>query len=134
MKALAAAIALASVLTGCGLNVQSADLFVLTRTGQGKTLSMLVSDGGTISCNGAARKRLPDRLLIDARQLASDLDADAKARLRIPSRPGTVFTYTIKLQNGTISFPDSAGTQHAELARAQLFALQAAQGPCAPGA
>ncbi|RDJ93938.1 hypothetical protein B4Q13_18415, partial [Lacticaseibacillus rhamnosus] len=45
----AIAIATAGALAGCGLSVQSADLFVLTRTGQGATLTMLVSDGGTIA-------------------------------------------------------------------------------------
>ena len=30
-------------LVGCGLNIQAADLFLLTRTGQGHTLTLLVS-------------------------------------------------------------------------------------------
>jgi hypothetical protein len=130
VRVLPAAVLLSSALAGCGLNVQSADLFVLTRSGEGKTLSMLVSDGGTISCNGAARKRLPDRLLIDARQLASDLDTDARAKLRIAPSATSVYTYTIKLQDGTISFPDTAANTHPELARAQQFALQAGHGEC----
>ena len=42
---------IAVVLAGCGLNVQSADLFLLTRTGQGPKLTLLVNDSGTIRCN-----------------------------------------------------------------------------------
>ncbi len=124
------AITAAASLAGCGLNVQSADLFVLTRSGQGPTLTMLVSDGGTIRCNGRKPQALPDPLLIEARQLASDLDKDAKAGLRIARTPSTVYVFSMKLQNGTISFPDTAGAQHPELARAEQFALQADQQVC----
>ena len=123
------ALGAAFFVTGC-LNVQSADLFVLTRAGQGGTLTMLVSDGGTIACNGRKPQALSDTLLIQARQLASDLDKDAKASLRIARSPSSVYTYTMKLQNGTISFPDTAGAQRPELARAEQFALQADQQVC----
>ncbi len=127
----AGAAALSAVaFAGCGLGVQSPDLFLLTRTGQGESLTMLVNDGGTIRCNGARAKALADPLLLQARQLASDLDTDAKAKLRIASAAGSVFTYTVKLQDGTISFPDTAGSRHPELSRLELFAIQAAHDPC----
>jgi hypothetical protein len=117
-------------LAGCGLDVQSPDLFVLTRTGQGKSLTLLVNDGGTIRCNGGASKSLPDSMLLVARDLANSLNTDAKAKLRIPAGAGSVFSYTVKLSDGTISFPDTAARSHNELAQAELFAVQAAQGPC----
>lgn len=120
----------AAALTGCGLNVASPDLFVLTRIGRPRPLTMLVNDGGTIRCNGGRSMMLPDPLLIQARALVSTLDNDAKAGLRIPSRRGSVATYSIKLQDGTIAFPDTAGTSHPELAQAELFAVQAAQQGC----
>jgi hypothetical protein len=120
-------LALALVLAGCGLDIQAADLFLLTRTGQGHKLTLLVSDGGTIACNSGRPKSLPDPLLLQARDLASSLDADAKAGLRIASQPRSVFRYTMRLQDGTISFPDTAGARHPALAQAELFALQAAQ-------
>ena len=41
-------IVLAGLLAGCGLDVKAPDLFLLTRTGQGKRLQLLVSDGGTV--------------------------------------------------------------------------------------
>jgi hypothetical protein len=129
----AAAVILLAGLAGCGLNVQSADLFLLTRVGQGKPLTLLVSDGGTIRCNGGAAKQLPDPLLLQARDLASSLDNDAKAKLHIPPTAGSVASYTIRLQHGTISFPDTAGSDRPELAQAELFTIHAAQGPCGPG-
>jgi hypothetical protein len=127
-----ALIALAALLAGCGLDVQSPDLFLLTRTRQGARLTMLVNDGGTISCNARPAHRLSDPLLLQARDLAKSLDGDAKAKLRIGPAPNSVYRYTIKLQNGTISFPDTAtaGGRFPALAYAELFAVQAAQQAC----
>ena len=127
----APALLVALALTGCGLNVQSPDLFTLSRTGQGKPLTLLVNDSGTIRCDGGKTKSLPDPLLLDARDLADDLDKDAQSRLHIPPpAAGSVFSYKITLQDGTVSFSDTAARAHPELARAELFAAQAAQGPC----
>jgi hypothetical protein len=119
-----------ALLGGCGFNVQSPDLFLLTRTGQGARLTLLVNDGGTIRCDGAKARSLADPLLIRARVLASQLDKDAKAGLRLAPTPASVARYTIRLQNGTIAFPDTAAAKHSELAQAELFAVQAAQRAC----
>lgn len=125
-----AAFATIAVLTGCGLQVNSPDLFLLKRSGEGKSLSLLVNDGGTIRCNGGHAKQLPDSMLIRARDLATQLDDDAKAKLRLRAGPHSVFEYWIRLKDGSISFPDTAAARHHDLALAEQFALQAAQGPC----
>jgi hypothetical protein len=119
-------------LAGCGLGVQSPDLFLLTRTGLGGKLTLLVNDGGTIGCNGRPPRTLPDPLLLRARDLATSLDGDAKEKLRIASAPGSVYRYTIRLPDGTISFPDTAaaGGRYPRLAQAELFTVQAAQQAC----
>lgn len=124
------AVAVAVVLAGCGFDVQSPDLFLLTRSGQGKALTMLVNDGGTIRCDGGKAKPLSGPLLLQARDLAINLDEDAKSKLHIDSTADSVFTFTIKLQDGTIFFPDTAATKHHELAPAELFTVQAAQQAC----
>lgn len=129
-SATALVLATAVALTACGLQVASPDLFVLQRTGPGSRLSLLVNDGGTIRCNGARSQALPDRLLIDARQVASDLGKDAQAHLSLASPRDSVYRYVIKLESGTVAFPDTAGRRHPELARAELFAVQAAQQAC----
>jgi hypothetical protein len=121
---------IALVLAGCGLRVNAADLFVLQRTGQGRTLTLLVSDGGTIRCNGGPAKPLPDPLLLQARDLATNLDKDAKARLSLPGRPASVYTYRFQLQDGTVSFADTSAGAHPELAPAELFAAQTAHAVC----
>jgi hypothetical protein len=123
----------ALMLAGCGLNIQSPDLFVLTRTGQGQRLTLLVNDSGTIRCNGGKAKPLADTLLIQARDLAGNLANDSRAKLRIPRSSNSVAYYSMKLQHGTIQFPDTAAARHHELAEAELFAVQAAQQACGLG-
>lgn len=117
-------------LAGCGLNQKSPDLFLLTRTGQGPKLTLLPSDGGTIRCDGGRARTLPDPLLIAGRDLAQDLDKDARHGLTIRPSPSTIFYYRIKLEHGTISFPDTAARSQKVLSRATLFAAQAAQQAC----
>jgi hypothetical protein len=130
---LRALLALAAVLAGCGLSVQSADLFLLKRTGAGRRLTLLVSDDGTVRCNGGAARPLSDKLLIQARDLASTLNDDAKRHMQIQATPHSVARYTVRLQHGTISFPDTAARAHSELAQLELFAVQVAQVPCGLG-
>ena len=131
MRSVALIVALGSLLlSGCGIDITSADLFVLTRTGQGQTLTLLVNDGGTIRCNGRRKRALSNALLLRARDIASSLDKDVKAHMKFPSKANTVFTYKVQLQDGTISFADTSAAGHKELAQAELFAVQAAQSAC----
>jgi hypothetical protein len=117
-----------SLLAGCGFDVQSADLFQVTRTGQGQKLTLLVNDGGTIACNGGKPKSLPDPLLLQARDLAIRLGNDTN--LKFPVTAHSVFLYTVKLQKGTLKFPDTAAGSRKELAQLELFVVQAAADPC----
>jgi hypothetical protein len=131
-RALAAGVAaaLGLALAGCGVDQQAPDLFLLTRTGAGAKLTLLPNDSGTIRCDGGKARPLSDSLLIDARDIAQNLDKDARHRLTIAPAPGTVFDYRIRLEHGTIAFPDSAARSRKELAAATLFAAQAAQQAC----
>jgi hypothetical protein len=121
---------LAALLAGCGLNVQSPDLFLLKRTGAGRSLTLLVNDGGTVRCDNGPTKPLSDTMLLQARDLTTALNKDAKHHLRIRRSASSVASYTVRVQSGTISFPDTAARSHSELAQLELFAVQAAQGPC----
>lgn len=123
-------LALSAALTGCGLAVQSADLFLLTRQGPGGQLTLQVSDGGTLRCNGGRPRAMSDSQLIQARTLADDLDADARHHLSLPAAPRSVYRFKIELQNGTVSFADTDAVHHRVLAEAELFAVQAAQQLC----
>jgi hypothetical protein len=125
----AAAAAVAMLTAGC-FDVRSADLFLLTRTGQGSRLTLLVNDGGTIRCNGGKAKAVSNTTLIAARDLADNLAGDAQDKLTIPRTPGTVYYYRIRLEQGTVAFPDRASATRKVLAQAELFAAQAAQRDC----
>ena len=128
-RGLAAGGLLALVLAGC-FDVRSADLFLLTRTGQGSKLTLLVSDAGTVACDGRQPKALNDQLLIAARDLADNLSSDAARNLKLPVTPGTIFTYTIKLQGGSVTFSDRDTAHHPILAQAEVLAAQVAQQAC----
>src|SRR5947209_3240192 len=90
----AAALAGAAGLAGC-FDVRSPDLFLLTRTGQGSTLTLLVNDGGTIRCNGHKAKPVSNATLVAARDLADNLADDAQRKLTIPPEAGSVYDYRI---------------------------------------
>jgi hypothetical protein len=115
----------ALALVGCGLAVQSPDLFGLTRTGGGTPLTIVVNDGGTVACDGRAAKTLPDRLLIVARSLTGQLGPDALKKLDPPSPPGSFYRFKVQLQKGTFSFPDTSAAHRPELAKLEQFVLQA---------
>jgi hypothetical protein len=134
MRVALGVLAAVAMLAGCGFDIQSADLFQVTRFGQGQKLTLLVNDSGTIACDGAKPKPLPDPQLLQARDLATSLNNDAKAKIRFPSSARSAFSYTVKVQNGTFTFPDVAADSRKELSQLELFVVQAAAHPCGIGA
>ena len=103
---------------------------MITRTGQGTRLTVLINDGGTVSCDGRKPKPISDPMLITARDLSDNLASDGQRNLHIPSGPGTIFTYRIKLQQGTVVFGDRDTAHHPILAQAEIFTAQVAQQAC----
>lgn len=130
MKTILAILLFCAALAGCGFQVQAEDLFLLTRTGEGQKLTLLVNYAGTVSCNGGKPKQLPDSTLIQARNLTNTLDGDAQAKLRIARTAHSVYFYTVSTANGTISFPDTAARTHPGLAQLELLTLQIEANPC----
>ncbi len=130
-RATAAILLTAVLVAGCGFEVEEPDLFLVTRTGaHGQKLTLLVNDGGTISCDGGKPKNLSDPQLLVARGLATSLNSDVTAKLRFSASARSVYSYTVKVQSGTMSFPDTAGLSHKELSQLELFVVQAAANPC----
>ncbi len=130
MRAVVLGLASAAVVAGCGLNVELPDLFLVTRTGPGPKLTIVVNESGGITCNGGRQKTLTSSQLITARDLADNLSKDAQTKLAIPASPHTVYRYSVKLQQGSISFPDRAAATHKYLGQMEAFVLQAAQQYC----
>ncbi|MDQ6778056.1 MAG: hypothetical protein M3071_18005 [Actinomycetota bacterium] len=116
---------MAAALSGCGLAVQAPDLFAVTRTGgAGKPLTVVINDGGTISCDRGPAKPLSDRLLIVARSLVGQLDPDARKKLDPPSPPGSLYRFQVRMPKGTFSFPDTSAAHRPELAKLEQYVLQ----------
>jgi hypothetical protein len=120
---------LALGLGGC-FEVTAPDLFLLQRTGAGRPFSILVNDGGLISCNGGHFKHLPDPVLLQARDLAMALETYVHAGQTSNVPGNSVFRYRVELPDGTVIFPDTAAGHRAVFAQTVQFALQTAQHVC----
>jgi hypothetical protein len=126
-------LALATLAGGCGLQITSPDLFLIRISGGGRSTTLVVNDGGTIRCDRGRPQPIASSQLIAARDLAGDLAPLARRRLRIPAPRNSVFSYTVEMPQGTIRFPDTAGSRRPVLARLELFATEAAARFCRRG-
>ena len=127
-RALAAA-ALALTVAGCG--GPSADLFEVTRSGSDRNanIEMVVSDGGTVTCNGDLHDLGAKRLLA-ARQLARDLEPQAELSIQLPRGPGAILSYRARMEAGTISFSDTSHGVPAAFERLEAFTADVAENVC----
>ena len=103
----AAPLAAALLLAGCG--APPADLFSVDRSGADRNanLRMVISDGGSVTCNGKRFALDADRLLT-ARQLHRDLIPQAELHLELPPGPQSQLRYTARMEAGTVSFADTS--------------------------
>jgi hypothetical protein len=120
----------ALVLGGCGAAYP--DVFLLTRSGSlpGARLTLLVSDGGTVRCNGGAERQLPARRLLDARRIAEDLSEEAHDHLTLPAPRGSLLRFRLRTEEGTVTFSDVDAARRPELAPVVEFAREVAQHTC----
>jgi hypothetical protein len=104
---LALALTGALALAGCGS--PAADLMVVERSGADRNanLTLLVSDDGTVTCNGRRHPIDGDRLL-EARALTRALAELAELNLALPPGPGSVLSYRARMQAGTVAFSDTS--------------------------
>jgi hypothetical protein len=126
----AGALALAAVaLAGCG--APPPDLFEVQRTGVGPNarLTMVVSDGGNVTCNGRAHP-LPPKQLLDARALTRDLGKQAQLDLDLPPAPGSILAYRVRMEAGSIAFADNSRHLPAALARLEAFTKDVSENVC----
>lgn len=101
--ALIAALALA----GCG--TESPDLFEVRRSGPdpAANVTMVVSDGGSVTCNGE-RHALGAERLLRARELERALSEPAELGIELPPGPGADLSYRVRLEAGTVAFSDTS--------------------------
>lgn len=130
---LAPAAVLAALLAGgCGGGVKAPDLFLITRTGAGPhaNLTLLVNEEGGVNCNHGPTLQLSDPQIVKARAIQEELQDSASRHLSLPAQRGSVLSYFLRDENGTVSFSDNSAHQPAVLHQLQLFVLQTAQQVC----
>jgi hypothetical protein len=116
---------------GCG-GIKAPDLFIVYRTGSGPgaRLTLLVNEEGGVNCNGGPTLKLSDPQIVQARTIQEDLQSPAGKHLALPARPGSVLSYYLRDENGTVRFSDNSAGQPAVFRQLALFVLQTSQQVC----
>jgi hypothetical protein len=119
----------AAVLAGCGS--PPPDLFVVERSGADRNanLKLLVSDGGSVRCDGTEHPLDAARLLT-ARQLERDLEPQAELSIALPPGPGTVLSYRVRMEGGTLAFSDRSPGVPRTFQRLAAFTSDVAERVC----
>ena len=106
MRRAAVLVALLAV-AGCG--TPPPDLFEVRRSGPdpNANVTVVVNDGGSVSCNGKSHELDADRLL-RARQLVRDLQPQAQLHLDLPPGPRSELSYRARMEAGNIKFSDTS--------------------------
>jgi hypothetical protein len=139
-RALAVALALSLLgltsLAACG-GVSAPDLFIVQRSGSGPgaKLTLLVNEEGRVHCNGTGARngrklKLSDSGLVQARAIQEDLKEAASEHLSLPPGPGSVLSYAVRDENGSVHFGDNSTGQPKVLRELALFVLRTAQQVC----
>lgn len=108
MRRAAAGLALCgALLAGCG--TPPPDLFLVERSGAdaNANLELVVSDGGSVRCNGEEHPLDADRLLT-ARRLLREVEPQAELHLELPPGPGANLSYRVEMEKGAIAFSDTS--------------------------
>ena len=129
MRRAAAAVFLAVAVAGCG--TESPDLFEVRRSGEDRpaNVTVVVNDGGRVTCNGAEHALDADRLL-RARELARELEEPAELGIELPPGPGAVLSYRVRLEAGTVAFSDTSRGNPPVFLRLAAFTKDVAERVC----
>jgi hypothetical protein len=132
LAALTGVVLLAAAAAGCGGS--TGDLFAVERSGDvpAAKLRLVVSDDGELTCNDAKPKEMPDKLLLQARAIATDLQDPAQHSLNLPPGPQSVLQYVVRTPDGTVRFADDSPGQPDDQVTQRLayFTRQAAMQVC----
>ncbi|HEU4979437.1 MAG TPA: hypothetical protein VFT42_11110 [Solirubrobacteraceae bacterium] len=131
-RAALGAVAGACALAAAGCGAEAPDLFLLTRSGSipDARLRLRVTDDGQASCNGRPLVEITSAQLIAAREVQRDATKLAKRGARLPPQRGSVLSYTLRTQDGSVRFSDDSLHQPPVLFRAAALARSIAQGAC----
>jgi hypothetical protein len=117
------------LLAGCG--TASPDLFEVRRSGEDRAanLTLIVNDGGRVTCNGEEHALDADRLLT-ARELSRDLAEQAELGIELAPGPGTNLSYRVRMEAGTVSFSDTSEGNPQAFLRLAAFTKDVAERVC----
>ena len=134
-----AAVAAAAVLAGCG-GGPPGDLFVVQRSGEipGAKLTLRITDDGGAYCNAMNRREITSAQLLEARDIRRGLDgeqeedtnAPADRNVRLAPGPGSVLSYRVRSEDGTVAFSDTSRGQPTVFFRIAKLTRDVARGSC----
>ena len=129
MRRAAAALAAIAILAGCG--TASPDLFEVRRSGPDRAanLTLVVNDGGKVTCNGKQHTLDAERLL-RARELERGLAEQAELGIELPPGPGANLSYRVRLEAGSVGFSDTSRGNPREFLRLAAFTKDVAERVC----
>ena len=119
----------AALLAGCG--ARPPDLFAVERSGTGPNaqLRMVVNDGGAVTCNGHEHPLDAQRLL-RAREVARQLADQARLHLELPPGGGSVLSYRVMLEQGTVAFSDTSANLPGSFTAVEVLTKDIAEDVC----
>jgi hypothetical protein len=102
-----AAFAAVAALAGCGS--PPPDLFEVQRSGPdpNANVTVVVNDGGSVTCNGA-KHPLAAAQLLRARALLRELQPQAELHLDLPPGPHAELSYRARMEAGNVAFSDTS--------------------------
>jgi hypothetical protein len=117
---------------GCGGGIVAPDLFIVQRTGSGPgaRLTLVVNEEGGVHCNNGPTLKLSDPLLVRARAIQEEMHEQASEHLSLPPGRGSVLSYYLRDENGTVRFSDDSPGQPKLFRELALLVLQVAQQVC----
>jgi hypothetical protein len=129
-RAAAGLAALVLLATGCGS--PSGDLFEVVRSGADKNANVriLVSDDGTVRCNKGKPVPMGAKRLLTARELTRDLEKQAALGLELPREKGSILSYKVRLEAGTVSFSDRSRGLPKTFSRVEAFTADVTERVC----
>ncbi len=103
------AVVLAAALAAAGCGTPPPDLFEVRRTGEGRNadVTVVVNDGGSVTCNGQEHRLDADRLL-RAREVLRAVEPQAELLLELPPGPRSQLQYRVRMEAGRVAFADTS--------------------------
>lgn len=122
--------AAAAALAGCG--TPPADLFEVERSGRDRNANvrMLVSDGGSVTCNDQEPKAIDGPTLLEARDIARELSQTAELAIELPPGDNPSLRYRVRTEAGTVAFTDRSEGRPKAFDRVVAFTARVSEDVC----